>query len=102
MKLNVFITVDEVLEKLAEYFIVAATESIIDHGSFTVALSGGSSPEKLYSLLASPVFSDRVNWDKVFFFFGDERYVPLTDKASNFRMVNLVLFEPLQIEATQI
>ncbi|MEO6547134.1 MAG: 6-phosphogluconolactonase [Ferruginibacter sp.] len=102
MRLNIFETVDELLQKLAEYFVEAADESINDHGRFTVALSGGSSPEKLYSLLASDQFNKKVDWKNVYFFLGDERYVPLTDEQSNYKMANRVLFQPLDIEWTQI
>jgi len=102
MKLNISDSVDEVLQKLAAYFIDAAHQSIADRGRFSVSLSGGSSPEKFYALLASPSFSDKVDWSKVYFFFGDERYVPATDAASNFRMVNNVFFQPLKIDPAQI
>lgn len=102
MKLNISESVDEVLQKLAAYFVNAANQSIAVLGRFTVSLSGGSSPEKLYALLASPSFSEQVDWSKVYFFFGDERYVPATDPASNFRMVDNVLFQPLQIHPAQI
>jgi 6-phosphogluconolactonase len=102
MKINIYPSVEELLEKLAEYFIDSANRSIADHGRFSVVLSGGSSPERLYALLASPSFRNRVDWNKVYFFFGDERYVPATDPASNFKMVNKVFFEPLQIKTSQI
>ena len=102
MTLHISDTVEELLAKLAEYFIETATASIERHGRFSVALSGGSSPEKLYELLVSPAFCKRVDWHKVYFFLGDERYVPITDAASNFKMVNTVLFEPLGIDAEHI
>ncbi|MEO5891838.1 MAG: 6-phosphogluconolactonase [Ferruginibacter sp.] len=102
MIINTYSSVDELLEKLAEYFVEAANQSITANGRFIVSLSGGSSPEKLYALLASPSFSGQVDWSKVYFFFGDERYVPLTDDASNFKMVNKVLFEPLKIAPSKI
>ena len=102
MRLNIFATVDELLTRLAEYFIDNANRAITTKGHFSVVLSGGSSPEKLYSLLASPVFKNRTDWNKIFFFLGDERYVPATDPANNCRMINKVLFEPLQINASQI
>ncbi|MEO7766273.1 MAG: 6-phosphogluconolactonase [Ferruginibacter sp.] len=102
MKLNIYPSVDELLQKLAARFVEIANQSITSHGHFSVALSGGSSPEKLYGLLASTLFSDKVDWNKVYFFFGDERYVSVTDDASNYKMVKRVLFEPLQINTKQI
>jgi len=102
MTLHISETVEELLTQLAEYFIVAANESIDKDGRFSVALSGGASPEILYGLLACPTFCKRVDWSKVYFFLGDERYVPVTDPASNFKMIKTVLFEPLGIDASQV
>jgi 6-phosphogluconolactonase len=101
-KLHISNTIDEVLSSLAEYFINSASESIAEKGSFTVALSGGSSPKRLYALLSSSPYKERVEWDKLFFFFGDERYVPATDDASNFLMADKILFEPLKIVGEKI
>jgi 6-phosphogluconolactonase len=102
MQLNIFKSVDELLEALAAYFVQSAAESIADHERFTVALSGGSSPEKLYALLTTPAYRNQVDWTKVFCFMGDERYVPATDPANNFRMISNVLFNPLQIDRLQL
>ncbi|MEI9929117.1 MAG: 6-phosphogluconolactonase [Rhizomicrobium sp.] len=55
-------------------------------GSFAVALSGGSTPKTLYELLASQGFLSRFPWDRVHWFWGDERFVPHNDPQSNFGM----------------
>lgn len=102
MKLNIFKTPDEALTSLAVYFVAAATRSIAENGQFSVALSGGSSPKKLYELLASPIFKDNVEWGKVHFFFGDERNVPQTDKDSNYLMVKKAMFAPLELSNSQV
>ncbi len=102
MKLNIFPTADEVLTALAAYFVEVANEAINARGKFAVALSGGSSPKKLYELLASPAFKDQVAWEKVFFFFGDERYVPHTDPESNYLMAQKAIFDRLEIDRANI
>jgi 6-phosphogluconolactonase len=102
MELNIFNTEAEVLNGLANYFVETASHSIASHGQFSVALSGGTSPKKLYELLASPLFKDKVEWNKVHFFFGDERYVPHTDPQSNYLMAKKALFEPLNLSYKQI
>src|SRR5580693_2131411 len=102
MKINVFKTENDVLEGLANYFVETAAASISNHEQFSVALSGGNSPKKLYELLASPKFKDRVEWSKVHFFFGDERYVPHTDPQSNYLMAKKALLEPLGLSYRQI
>jgi 6-phosphogluconolactonase len=101
MKLNIFNNENEVLAALAAHFVKIANESIAAHGKFSVALSGGNSPKKLHELLASS-FHDKVEWDKVYFFFGDERYVPQTDKDSNYLMAKNTLFAPLNISPSNI
>jgi len=101
MNLNIFETANEVLAALAAHFVKLAEETIAGQGKFTVALSGGSSPKKLYELLVSG-YKDALEWDKVYFFFGDERNVPHTDHDSNYLMAKTALFDPLNIPAAHI
>jgi 6-phosphogluconolactonase len=101
MSLNIFSTEEEVLDALAEHFVVVANEAISARGKFSVALSGGNSPKKLYELLAS-TYHDKVDWEKIYFFFGDERNVPQTDKDSNYLMAKNSLFIPLMIDADHV
>jgi len=101
MELNIFNNENEVLAALAAHFVKVANEAIAAKGKFSVALSGGNSPKKLYELLASS-YEDKLEWDKVYFFFGDERNVPQTDKDSNFLMAKNALFAPLLIDPDHI
>jgi len=55
-------------------------------GPAAVALSGGSTPKLLYQALAAAPFVDQVPWDRVHWFWGDERFVPQSDERSNYRM----------------
>ncbi len=102
MPIHIFKTVGELITAVAHYFVKIAKNSISSHGEFNVALSGGSSPKRLYELLASRDFSNQVKWDKVNFFFGDERYVPADDPENNALMVKKVLFGPLNIATSRI
>lgn len=61
-------------------------------GRVAVALSGGSTPKALYEVLASPSHAGRMPWDRVHWFWGDERFVPHDDAKSNFRMVTEAMF----------
>ena len=83
-------------------FVDLADKAIRDKGSFNVSLSGGSTPKALYSLLASAENCERVKWSRVRFFFGDERNVPADDEKSNYRMAREALFEPLQINESNV
>jgi 6-phosphogluconolactonase len=56
-------------------------------GPFAVCLSGGSTPRRLYQLLAGAGFRDKFPWTRTHWFWGDERFVPPEDSLSNYRMV---------------
>jgi len=101
-QLHVFATADAVLGALADYFVAQASQAVAARGRFVVALSGGSSPKKLYELLASPAYHEQVAWDKAYFFFGDERNVPHTSPDSNYLMAKKALFDPLAIRPGQV
>ena len=60
--------------------------------TFRVALSGGSTPKTLYQLLASDEFRNRFPWQRVSWYFGDERFVSYDDPESNYRMVREAMF----------
>lgn len=86
----------------AHFFTVACQRSIAAHDKFTVALSGGYTPKRLYELLAMPEFSNNINWKKVFIFFSDERYVSHNDADSNFNMAAKSLLEHISIPKKNI
>lgn len=67
--------------------IVDLVKKTLEHKDrFTFVLSGGSTPKKLYELLASAEYKDQIDWEKVHIFWGDERYVPFTDEKNNAKM----------------
>lgn len=74
----------------AKRFLALVQAAVQSHGRFTVALSGGSTPRDLYALLADPAaeYRNQLPWDKLHFFWGDERHVPPNDKDSNYRMAH--------------
>jgi 6-phosphogluconolactonase len=71
-------------------------------GVFTVALSGGSTPRRLYQLLAGPPYSDRFPWSRTHWFWGDERFVPHDDTLSNYRMAREALLSRVPIPSNNI
>jgi len=94
--------VDELNRKAAERFITLAADAISRSGRFTVALSGGSTPKALYSLLASPAYRERIDWSRIHLFWGDERCVPPDHPESNFRMVQESLLSRIQIPSENV
>lgn len=101
-EIKIFASVEELNEYAAETFVRLSREAIASRGRFTVALSGGSTPKKLYALLASDKFRGQVEWRKIQFFFGDERFVPADSEDSNYRMANESLFSKTEIPAKNI
>jgi 6-phosphogluconolactonase len=71
-------------------------------GQPAVALSGGSTPERLFELLATPQFRDRLPWDRIHWFWGDERFVPPDHPDSNFRMAALAFLDLVPVPPDHI
>ncbi|HMU45117.1 MAG TPA: 6-phosphogluconolactonase [Chitinophagaceae bacterium] len=102
MKLHIYDSPAETIKGLTEFVVTTVNEAITEKGKCSMVLSGGSSPKKLYQLLTTPAYKNKVDWGKVFFFFGDERYVPFTDKDNNGQMAKQSLLDPLGIPEERI
>ena len=83
-------------------FIVQRAASSTDHRLCRVALSGGSTPRRLYEMLARPPWRDQVDWARIEVFWSDERCVPPDDPASNYRMAREALLEQVPIHPAHI
>lgn len=100
-QVRVFPNTAELFRGSAEAFCDFGETAIREHGRYTVALSGGSTPRGLHEQLAT-TFKSRLPWDKVYFFWGDERHVPPDFPESNFRMAKETLLSKLSIPAEHI
>lgn len=89
-------------EEAARRFVALAQAAIAEHGRFTVALSGGSTPRALYQRLAQSPLKESVDWANVHVFWGDERMVPPDDTESNYRMTRETLLAHVPIPAAHI
>jgi 6-phosphogluconolactonase len=86
----------------AEMFAELANQAIATRGRFCVALSGGNTPRRLYEVLANTPVQERIHWESVHVFWGDERCVPADDPRSNFRMARKILLNHVPVPANQI
>jgi 6-phosphogluconolactonase len=100
--IRVFADAEAVSRAAADEFVRAARESIAARGRFTVALSGGSTPKRLYQLLADPPFRDQVDWGKIDFFWGDERSVPPDHNDSNYHTAQEAMLRRLPVQAGHV
>jgi 6-phosphogluconolactonase len=94
-------TPQDLFQAAAEEVIRAATDAIAQRGRFTIALSGGSTPKNLYTLIAANA-STSLPWDRMFFFWGDERHVPPDDPDSNYRMAKEALLSKVPIPPANV
>ncbi|HEY0430854.1 MAG TPA: 6-phosphogluconolactonase [Pyrinomonadaceae bacterium] len=98
----VFETPEQLAETAAQRFVECAAKVDGEVGRFSVALAGGRTPKRVYELLATETFSNRINWLQVHLFFGDERSVPPTHPDSNYAMVNEALLSKIAIPAGNV
>jgi 6-phosphogluconolactonase len=93
----------ETLSKAAAFgFVRWAGEAVAARGRFTVALSGGSTPKRLYELLAAAPSRSQIDWGRIEFFWSDERCVPPDHKDSNYRMACEAMLAQLPIPAEHV
>jgi 6-phosphogluconolactonase len=101
MDVRVFADLAAVSAAAAGWVAAELTDSASARGRASFVLSGGSTPETLYELLATR-FADRVPWPSVDIFWSDERYVPHDHPLSNFRMAKEALLDRAGFPAGQV
>jgi 6-phosphogluconolactonase len=99
---RVFADPEAVARAAARRFAGLAREAVDERGAFSVALSGGSTPRRVYELLAGDDFRGQVGWRGVHVFFGDERTVPHDHADSNYRMANEALLSRVALPAENV
>lgn len=93
---------DELAHAAAESLRSIARTAVERRGRCVVCLTGGSSPEGLFRLLADPLFSDEIPWEDVHLFWGDERVVRPGHPRSNFRLADRLFIRPLALAGANI
>jgi len=99
--LRIFQSSENLSRAAAEAFAQLAKKAIEEKGRFTVALAGGNTPRAVYKLLATD-YREQIEWPRVQFFWGDERYVSINDPDSNYCMVREALFDHVPILAENV
>lgn len=92
-EIKVYDNVPEVLEHIAEQLMAYSLRDSVVH----IALSGGSTPQALYRMLATNSFKDAITWDNLHFWWGDERMVDLSSDESNVGVAKRMLFDHIAI-----
>jgi len=91
----------DLFQAAAQDFVTLANQAIAARGKFTVALSGGSTPRGMFALLAGGSFAP-LPWERIFFFWSDERHVPPDHPESNYRMANEALLSKVPVPPANI
>ena len=98
-KLEILADPEALARRVADWLLAAA---MAKDGVFAVALSGGSTPRRLYERLAKPPYHDVFPWSRTHWFWGDERFVPHDDALSNDRMVLQALLSRAPFPGTAV
>jgi 6-phosphogluconolactonase len=100
-EIRVSTTPQELFAAAAEEIVHLTNQAVSTSGRFTIALSGGSTPKSLFNLLATNARTI-LPWDKMFFFWGDERHVAPTDPDSNYRMASEAMLSKVPVPPANI
>jgi 6-phosphogluconolactonase len=85
-EVSVFPDIDSLSRAAAERFVSLSRAAALSHGRFAAALSGGSTPRRLYSLLGSSPYREKIDWKRAHIFWVDERCVAPSHEDSNYRL----------------
>lgn len=102
MNLHISSNKDSLSQELATWIMEDIQKVLKEKELYTFVLSGGSTPKELYKLLAAPPYRENIDWGKIHFFFGDERYVPFEDERNNGKMANDTLLKHIPVPQEQI
>lgn len=100
--IQIYPSPEEMTQAAAELFINLGGKAIKERGKFSAVLSGGSTPLSLFRTLTEKKYDQLLDWDKVHFFWGDERSVPPDHSESNFRQAAQALLYPRSIPEKHI
>jgi 6-phosphogluconolactonase len=100
--IRVFSDIESLSRSAADLFVETSQQAIADYERFSVALSGGNTPRRLYEILATAPRRDQIQWQFIHVFWGDERCVSPTDPRSNFLMTRETLLKHVPIPTTNI
>ncbi len=102
VRISVFDDLQSLSHGAAELFLSLSCTAIAAKGRFAVALSGGTTPRLLYTLLGSPPYLNTIDWRRVHLFWADERCVPSDNPASNYRLVRDTLLKNLPMPESNV
>ncbi len=96
-EVRVYPTPETLFQESAHQFMQIAREAVNERGRFVAALSGGATPRGLFQQLTEEPYRTLIPWARTYFFWVDERHVPLDHETSNYRMTQECLLSRVPI-----
>ena len=100
--IRIFDDLEILSQAAAKMFMDLADQAIVSQGRFSVALSGGHTPRRLYEILAGTPYHDKIHWEDVHVFWSDERCLPADDPRNNSQMARQTLLNHVPIPEKQV
>jgi 6-phosphogluconolactonase len=101
-QIRIFDSAEELARTAAEWFVTLTREALAGSDRFAVALAGGSTPKRLYQLLAEPPCREQIDWSKLEIFWSDERAVPPDHPESNYKMAWDSLLSRVPVDSSRV
>ncbi len=102
MELHVCKNYDELSEHIAHWMVEYICKTLATKERFSIALTGGNTPKKLYEILASDEYEHKIDWSRANVFIGDERFVPFDDERSNAKMIRETLLDHVAVDEAHV
>ncbi len=102
MELHVCKNYDELSEHIASWMVEYICKILSTKERFSIALTGGNTPKKLYEILASDEYKNKIDWSRANVFIGDERFVSFDDERSNAKMIQQTLLDHVAADPAHI
>ena len=102
MRIDVVADADALAHEAARRVVAIARDASAEKGECSLVLTGGSTPRRLYELLAAEPFRAEMPWDAIDWFWGDERCVPPDDPRSNFRLAREALLSKVPVDRSRV
>jgi 6-phosphogluconolactonase len=102
MELHVCDNYNELSQHLADWMVEHICKILATKERFSVSLTGGSTPKKLYEILASDEYNHKIDWSRANIFIGDERFVPFNDERSNAKTIRTTLLDKVNVREEHV
>jgi 6-phosphogluconolactonase len=102
MQLHIYKDPEVLSVEVAKWISDTISDTLKKKDRFTIALSGGSTPQRLHKILAASPYKEQIDWSKLHIFWGDERAVPFEDSRNNAKMAFDTLLDFVPVPPAQI